>query len=834
MRPVRSSSCSSLGYALTEFDAAIRRDQTNHSIKTQPRLLNLYVASPEKVFDKGNLIGRIKMFIDRIWKWMTLNRYQGNIAEPVEVIIHCLFDQVMTAAYQCRQRHLAYQIQMIETHFALDQNDEKKEVIKARYFKHLERELQDANVSFLDLAARFDSSLFDRPVNSKDLDAMKNFVTKVSQMAFPFWHKMLYYQETYRGSLLRYLPEKFPSASPEKPISWAINEMQIYEAMWKEQKWIDLEGLIEQPIPFIELIKICQPHDQLDVREKKRLDKWITALNNHVAKAQENFEKTHQVVELVKNALVEIVNAVEIQGQLSMNVGVLISRLDDHGCKVMRLEDPRHRAWERELRKGNILKCKGKRYELGDELPSRKTTKNGIFKTLKIAKKDRYRVFKLENYPQLVIKMGKTPFDLSIDSYQFKEYHFGIPCVNGVQNIFETEEGYPFVLLEYLPRSLAGHHWTSSSFQLDPQDEEIASKITSFLFCMCDWHLWPNQISYDHLYFDSFNRIKITELLDCNDGSGFSEKECGPDNYLAAEEFCLTAAKANHQKANPHLLRYLMEVSGYSNHCMALFYREFVMTVLKTGDFNFLELSLPYSYNHSVYRNRVQQLFSQIKEIRATCLDLVTEFIESIPKEGKETFLKKTVKSFNGWRHFDKKKFSFMEGIQKADRELTKIQNEMEKRERSLKLLKNDLSVDNSKEIKAERSGYKSLIESQKKIMSDKQNRYEKLVEITVFDRLIDAYLDSSTPATISETLVETVLESFKNPIQIESDPVKNNNSAKIGFKIFKNLIGTVFDSLTNRGEVMNRARDSCEYYGAQQELIIAKNQYAINQILQI
>lgn len=803
--------CTSLKYQLGEFYAALEQFNANHEKDLESKKLHLYVASPTRIYYVDCLIGKIKILLDRFWKWITSNHYQGTINEPVEEIIHKIFDQVICGAYQARQKHLAHQVQEIESRFKFDSNPDLKTEQKKRYFTHLQKELKDSSASIELLAENFDKALEDGHLKENELDNLRHLVTNVSEAVSSFWYKMLHYQNTFAAPIFQLIPEHPEESDQKQAIDWAIKDMTLHKAIEKEQMRIDLESLLGQPIPVVELIKICQDEPHLYYSESRRLERWIGKLNQIADKNP----KTN-VVELFKIALQEVITAAEIQGKFKLSLGLLINRLDDKGCKLMRKEDATYIAWRNNLKEGDVLKCAGQEYVLGKEICPPQFAE-GKMKKRKFKHhliKDQFRVFSVQNHPEIAIRIGNNPFGLSIEEHKFDVFHCAVR--SKPLQILETGNKKIVGLVEKAAIALKDHVWTSQNQKLDPDDHKIALRLASFLFCMRDWKIWPINASYWHM--------SLTQDLELMTSRWFKE---GPDDYLAAEEFCAQASKSSCPDVNAHILHYLMEVSGFSEHPMALFYRKVVSEMLKTGDFDFNNLSLPYGCNKEAYRTNVSDLFNDALKLREHCLDEVisifyadaSEFKKREKELAEQEAMLKEEKTTKG---ADDKEYELKKRQWRRDKEELKdnIEASHEKWDKihlalidewkhfdhgDLKQEMLDIKKELNevfKEVKTLKkkgtfaAGVQERLSELKQIVEDlnihNSNLRDQILETTVYERLLDAYLASPTPGRLPKSLYDQVVESFSNSAKkIES--VKNPS-----------------------------------YYKEQQQLIIQKNEKAI------
>lgn len=370
-----------------------------------------------------------------------------------------------------------------------------------------------------------------------------------------------------------------------------------------------MEGIIQQPIPVALFAKLDDP-DQLTVEEIRTLRLWLQTLN-----------ECHKSIslKLLSVVLNDVMTVIHLQGSSSLTLQDLLCWLDKQGCDPLHREDPAHLHWRDGLESGDAVMCNGKELVLGNLLSAQKSID------------DEFKVFEIDNYPDYVVKIANNRFRLLIEDMQGQnaDAHWLIRPVEKVANL-EADDTKPSVdgldregrcvVLEKLHSPVSDIEWTSDAAELTDEDEKCALVLANHFFCMQTWRANAENISHQHLMFDSNGVLKSTRLL-----------KKGPPNYNEWEMHCAEAAKDN-----PHVLAFLMSVSKLSEHKVGLYYREAVEKTLKTGEkIDFLSLPLPMDHRLLEYDAHVKQLCSKALDLIESCLKHVKTVIARLHKDKK-------------------------------------------------------------------------------------------------------------------------------------------------------------------------------------------------------
>ena len=804
--------CSSFLQAqLAELTAAVQKSFSSPHLWQQ----RIYVSSSGRLYEKSGLLNRLFILIDKIWRLLTFKK-SSSVTQNLEKKIYPLFDQTISQSYFARLQHLLYKIGQIEKRFFLNNGLQEKEQQQQKLFFQLQEELGEAATCLKSWQEKLQTSLASKKLQEKKITSFKRSLAKTIQALFPFWQQMLCYQHTF-ASLLSAEPSTKIGASASSLLKGAISSRSLYQALEREESWMALEHVLQQPIPFIELIKICQPQTPLDPREKKRLCSWVEQLNRLIKKKSFSNRK-QKIFDWFKLALKEVALVASLEGTFLVTEALLVNRLSDYDCQLTQLKERSHLSWRSQLHPGQELKCRGAIYQLGEELQSAKKASLTGWQRSQAECKDQRRTFLVASHPDLVIQVGQNPFDLAIAEEETQVYQFGIGQIAS-QPPVETEDGYLISINERMTESLSNYHFSSTSYPLNAQDQRWAFRLASFLLCMYDWQVWPNSIDKERLYLDKKGVLRTTQLLDLGQkiGQKIGQKkkgESGLDRYLAAEAFCTTFKGTGDKK--DLIVRYLMEVSGYSQHALAQFYRNEVVKFLKTGQLEELEVVLPHGYFQPIYKQRLQQLFKQSKKIKKRTLYALFDWLEQkklvLTKErsrlkaqqealqklplkagteellryqhqlqelklakqalaqkeqlSQENFYKERLAFIRSWRHFSSQEW--LTKLERLQKELVQIEIEIKKAKQPARRKSHDVRFDISAPSKSEQL----LLQKQGQLFMKLQEYERSIIKRTLCDRLLTLYLQSATAATLDDSLIETLVESFKKSSSWQAEPV--------------------------------------------------------------
>ncbi len=554
---------------------------------SQAQQLELYPLSSSQVCYVGTWMGRIVKWLHEFWR-----KIKSFVAEvpsiflnqTVEYIIHNVFEQAVHQVYEARQKRLLGQIKCIEKAQELVPSQEERERQLGRYLAHIAKEWRGMGPELLNDATRtFHQVLQEPQINECEQATCRKLITHFHSATHFFWK--LFAKE-------RYSHLRTPLEEALQTPSHLLCDQTLYRSLRKEQHAIDLEGILQHPIPHGALSKI-QRANSMTLQEKEELKQWIQKLNEqHAAVSIGQFE----------SVLKGIIESMHIQGQANYSLSMLLHALDQLGCALVQQEDPKHMDWREGLQPGMQLACNGRVFVLGAQLSP--------FKAIN----DEYKIFAIEGHPNWVVKIANNRLKALMEGEKIKDAsaHWGIHPARIVENI-GNDPTHPIhgldvngqcLIVERLWNCLADHEWGSHEARLGIEDEKIASVLANHLYCQHQWKASSQNLSCAHLLFDSEGVLRSSRLL-----------KKGPDDYHAWERLCYEAAKNN-----AAVLAYLMHVSKLSEHPVAYYYREAIEHTLQTGNTNFLGQRQPIGYEDRVYLERAEILCLEAQAMREACV----------------------------------------------------------------------------------------------------------------------------------------------------------------------------------------------------------------------
>jgi hypothetical protein len=566
--------------------------------------LNRFIyATSSHVYFQGTLIGQIIKVLDRAWRWIQPSCPSPSVEHSLQFILTTLFDHAVHCAYDVRQRRIwnnMRQIDQIWKNYLQPQDVAQQ---RERYANFLLKELKGSieidNPIYL---ADFDARV-QQPLSDQEIKAMRHTIVNFHQATHIFWSSFL--KDKDENSLLRQ-----PLMHLIKTTSTLLDRV-LFKALKKEGWWIQMEGIMQQPIPVTLFAKLEDPQN-LTVDENRCLKFWIQTLN-----------RCQQAISprLFFCVLAEMINVIHLQGSSSLTLPDLLYWLDQQGCQIIHREDPAHMEWREKLSPGDTIECNGKQLTLGLQLSPDKQIS------------DTYKIFELEEYPDYVIKIAHNRFLLLIEEKKAhsEQDHWGVRLVETIAHL-EEEDGQNSivsgldqqgrcVVLEKLSSSFDSHVWTSDDMQLTQEDEKPAFVFANHLFCMSQWKTTAQNLSLSHLMWDKKGVLKSTRLL-----------KKGSANYNEWEAYCANAAKGN-----LYVLSFLMNVSKLNEHEMALYYREVVEHVLETGETDLIGRPLPLGHRQDIYSQHAKKLCLQAQELKQNCLKII---IAHLRRKGQYSYKK--------------------------------------------------------------------------------------------------------------------------------------------------------------------------------------------------
>lgn len=577
----QSNSCETIQGNLSEIYMALHDAKPNH--------LPLYAPSEHTVCHS------------RSWRALW-NRYwygEQPAAESLKVVSHTINDLfnkcVVSESYRAYHQRVLNWVKLIDNAHTPETNSQVvKEGQKERYRhftlasfgettsnEHIDKYLTD-----------YDQEMQNPTLDNSRIDRIRGQINACSQATREFWK---FFTDPSFESLISPIKNLVPQNSFS-----AINNQSLFKAFKRAQALVDLEGILEDDIPFVAIAKLSKP-EQLSISEKLQVQKWVNRLN----------EKKHEIdFKTFTESLQEIVSIINIEGHYPTTVENLILQLDGLNCEIIQKEDPDHMKWREALIKGSKIEYKGQTLTLGDELGGDKIEDN------------QYRIFSLEGpeHANQVIKIAHNRFQLKIEAAKIKDekWHWGIQPAEVVEDINAfSDEDVPsvpgldpdgrFAIVEKLDITLADLKWSSTSTQLTSDDLRKALVISNHMYCMQQWQATPDQLNPKHLMIDSQGVLKSTRLLKKNSF-----------NYNALEQFCYLVGKGN-----TYIIDFLMNVSELIKHKVAKFYRDAVEYTLATGETNLIGSAQPKKFRSAQNEERVEELCKEAKELRLECFKTI-------------------------------------------------------------------------------------------------------------------------------------------------------------------------------------------------------------------
>lgn len=566
--------------------------------------LPLYLTSSSFVYFQGSWTGKLIRLLDRIWRWIHPSSYTVFMETILKLLLTTLFDHAVHSAYDARQRRIWSHMREIDKVWKDTLQPQDFVEQRERYAHFLSKELKGSIETESPIyLADFDERAV-QPWNEQELKIHRHTIVNFHQATYLFWSLFIKNEEENR-EIRQPIMQGIPPQS-------TLLDRPLYEALEKEGRWIQMEGVMQQSIPVTLFAKLYDP-DSLTVNENKCLKQWVEKVNECGASISPK---------LFSCVLNEIIHIIHLQGSSPLTLPDLLVWLDEQGCEIIHRKDPAHLDWRERLRPGDTIECNGKALILGKQLGADKLVK------------DTFKVFELENYPDYVVKIADSCSRLLREARQVKDEqgHWGVRLVKTIPNIEEEGEtiisGLDLegrcVVLEKLTSSFDSQNWTSRKLELTQEDEKKALVFANHIFCMSQWKATAQNLSLTHLMWDQKGVLKSTHPL-----------KKGEPNYNDWEAYCEKAANGN-----LYVLNFLMNISKLHEHPIGLYYRNAVEQTLKTGKTDLIGRPLPLGYRQEIYNQHIRELCAQAQEIRENCFEVISAHLRrkglySYQQEGK-------------------------------------------------------------------------------------------------------------------------------------------------------------------------------------------------------
>jgi hypothetical protein len=584
------------------------------ALHDQPRKdhLKLYATNDGSVFYQGTCMAKVLKEADKFWQWIQWSHNTTTLETSLKKILNDSFNKSVRYAYLCRQERIWHNLRQIDEIWKLSLGPQDFANQRTRYANLLSQELEGSveEGKRPDYLTQFDQRA-EAPLSAQKIKEHRLAIMNFHQATYFFWSIFIQDEE---------LPDNEKNAEKNEalraPLTQYIQfstltDYMLFKALKNEGKWVQLEGVMQLPIPVTLFAKLGDPQG-LTVNENKRLNQWVEALNN-CQKAISSM--------LFSSVLTEVMSVIKLQGSSSLTLPDLVDSLEKRGCLHIHQEDGAHVDWRDKLKKGDAIDCNGVHLILG-ELLSLSSDDTST---------DTFKIFAIQNYPDYVVKIAHNRFLLLLEDKRAsnEKDHWGVRLVETVTDLKDFENGTVVsgidsmgrcTVLERLKSTFASYDWTSDGFKLTQEDEKPALVFANHIFCMSQWKATPLNLSLEHLMWDEKGVLKTTRLL-----------KKGPSNYNDLEELCEKAVKGNF-----YVLWFLVKVSKLSEHPMAIYYRNAVENTLRTGEIDTIGRPLPLAHRQDIYTERVKELCQEAQQLRERCFSKVRA---ALRKKGQYSYL---------------------------------------------------------------------------------------------------------------------------------------------------------------------------------------------------
>lgn len=566
--------------------------------KTSP--LSLQATSTSSVYCEGNLVATVYSAWDRSWRLFVGGQEPPPIEEALNNILGTLFNHAVHAAYEGRQKRIGDSMARLDCFWHQNMTaielTARRQAQNTRYQEFLKQELKGSPEATDPIYIQNFILRKVSPLNQDEIREIRHVIINFHKVARELWVIFIKPEsETLRLPITNLLSDALEAGK------LTLYDRPLYKALKRELDWTAFEGLFKE-IPIVPLSKLHQP-DSLLVSERKQLQRWIQAINQHAEPVPPK---------LLAKILDEVLQAIRLQGSSPVTLQDMIHWMDRNQCNAIRAKDPAQLDVWAGLEYGDKVYCNGMELALGIQLNPKATVN------------DNYRVFEVQGHPEWVVRVARNRFLLLLVDRQAQneQDHWGVRFVKTIPNLAANETDPPIpgldtmgscVVQERLHESFDDYQWTSHADQLNPEDEIRVMIFSNHIYCMVQWQ---SVSELSHLMRDANGVFKTTCPL-----------KKMPFNYNLLEERCIKNAREN-----PHILRGMMHVSKLREHPIAKYYKGAVEHTIQTGQTDLLGRALPPGFRDDCYHIRVKELCKQAQELRTDCL----EHIEAILRQRKE------------------------------------------------------------------------------------------------------------------------------------------------------------------------------------------------------
>lgn len=366
----------------------------------------------------------------------------------------------------------------------------------------------------------------------------------------------------------------------------SLTNSTTYYALKSMCKVINLEGLLEQDIPIVELAQLGTNKNLSDAQSKS-LKKWMKALNRSTMSISKLMSALEAISEVIKMA------------HPTFSLDQLILRLDEHNGNFFKQADFKHIKWREQLKAGDQVACNGVSYTLGSEIGDKISS-------------NEYRLFNISEDTVMRIADNRVKLKLQAKKSNEDKWHWGVHLAEHAQNGLDKNGKCEIIEKLHLPQ------WKSTSYAVQDDRERLLA-IASHLFYMQDQLSTPQGWKAESLMFGVDGEFKSTRLM-----------PKGDFDYNALEAFCISTAKGN-----THVVNYLMHVSQLAKNPVANFYREAVEYVFCHQQSGLIGIVLDRQYRRDIYNVHADKLCQKAIALISDCACFVRDHLL---RAGKFTF----------------------------------------------------------------------------------------------------------------------------------------------------------------------------------------------------
>lgn len=544
--------------------------------------LPLIATSSSTVSYTHSVAGQISVLYTRVCQWMEPPDRSIRLKKVLKFILTTLFDHAVHAAYHARQKRMWNNMRHIDeiwkTSIQMEDLDEQRK----RYDRHLLEELKGS----VEVESQIYLFAFDERVETllsqEEEKQHRHLIINFHQATSLFWSVFMQNQEDDPFLNFHLVDLLDPDST--------LKDRALFNALKKERDWVQMEGLMQTSIPVALIAKLGGAHP-LTPLEKRKLQLWVKTLNDRESSISS---------QLFFSVLHEIFHVIQLQGSSNLTFFDLLDWLNQQGCTLLYREDPLHMDWREGLCVGDAIDCNRQSFILGEQLSSKKIID------------DRFKIFRLKDYPDYVVKIANNPFLLLMDHVRAAsdQEHCLIHLVETINEIEVNghkingldREG-KCVILERLSSPLSDRKWRSNRVELKKEEETAALIFANHISCMIQWKVMPETLSFSHLMWDSKGVLKSTRLLKKMDA-----------DYDSLESYCQEASNGNR-----HVLNFLMRVSGLDEHPVGIYYRQAVAFALRVGKLDLIGRALPLEHRHERYELHAEALCHRAIALRERC-----------------------------------------------------------------------------------------------------------------------------------------------------------------------------------------------------------------------